>query len=313
MKFIQEFQNNDRVIGHYLCKQKQTLRTRADKSYYSLRLQDKTGIIEAKVWEITGDIQDFEEGDYIKVDGLVHTYMSELQMKVSKIRKSEPGECDPADYIPSTSKDIGQLYSQIVDYINSIENGYIKGMMENIIIRNEEIAQAFKIRSAAKSMHHSFMGGLLEHTVTVVQICDFLSGIYPEADRDILISGAILHDIGKIYELSDFPLNDYTDDGRLLGHVIIGASIVEKAAGEIPGFPHTLAVLLRHCVLSHHGEYEFGSPKRPKILEALILHAADNMDAKVKAFQDSIAVSPGTWTGFHKMFERYLRKTDYEK
>jgi len=311
LKFIQDFKENDRIVGHYLCRQKQTLKSRAGKNYLSLRLQDRTGAVDAKVWDMNNDVQDFEEGDFIKIDGVVLTYNNELQMKIAKVRRSENGEYEAADYIPSTDKDIGQLFGQIKEYIGSIGNQYIRTLMENILTRNPDIASAFQIRSAARNLHHSYMGGLLEHTLAVVQICDFMSTQHPDADRDLLIAAAILHDIGKIYELSEFPLNEYTDDGQLLGHIVMGASLVEDEAAKIPGFPHGLATLLRHCVLAHHGEYEFGSPKRPKVLEAFILHCADNMDAKVKAFEEAIAGSQSTWLGFHKMFQRYLRKSDY--
>jgi 3'-5' exoribonuclease len=313
MRYIEDFKEDDHIVGHYLCKQKQNLKSRAGKTYLSLRLHDRTGQIDAKVWELNNDIQSFEERDFIKVDGIVLIYQNETQLKVTKIRRSQEGEYDPVNYIPSTDKDIETLYSQITDYIKSISNTYIRQMMENIIIKNENIASAFKSHSAAKNMHHSYMGGLLEHTLSVTQICDFMSTRYKYANRDILIATAILHDIGKIYELSAFPDNDYTDDGQLLGHIVMGADIIAEESGRIPGFPRQLRSMLRHAILAHHGEYEFGSPKKPKFIEAFILHCADNMDAKVRMFEEMIEGdnTQGSWVGYSKTLGRNIRKSDF--
>lgn len=312
VRYIEDFKEDDHIIGHYYCKQKQNLKSRAGKTYLSLKLQDKTGIIDAKVWDLNHEIQSFDENDFIKIDAVVLTYQNELQLKVSKIRKSQEGEFDPVNYIPCTDKDISSLYAQILDYIKSITNPFVRQLMENIFNR-ETVTTAFKSHSAAKNMHHNYMGGLIEHTFSVVQICDFMCARYKHVNRDILIATAILHDIGKIYELSEFPDNDYTDDGQLLGHIIMGADMVAEAAASIPQFPHELLSLLRHSILSHHGEYEYGSPKRPKTVEAFILHCADNMDAKIKMYEDSIDSdnTKGHWVGYHKMLARNIRKTDF--
>ncbi len=315
MKYIEDFKENDRIVDNYLCKQKQSLKSRAGKTYLSLKLQDKTGVIDAKVWDLTNDIQNFEENDFIKIDGTVLTYQNEYQLKINKIRKSQQGEYEPMDYIPCTDKDIPSLYNQIIDFIKSINNNFIRTLMNNILTNNETISEAFKNHSAAKNMHHSYMGGLIEHTLSVVQICDFMSGRYKFVNRDILIATAILHDIGKIYELSSFPDNDYTDDGQLLGHIIIGTELITKEADKIENFPHQLKSLLKHCILSHHGEYEYGSPKKPKTIEAFILHCADNMDAKIKVFEEAIQNdnTQGNWVGYHRMMQRNIRKSDYNE
>ncbi len=313
MKYIEDFKEDDRIIDHYLCKQKQNLKSRAGKTYLSLKLQDKTGTIDAKVWDLNNEIQSFEEQDYIKIDGLVLTYQNELQLKISKIRKSTPGEYDPVNYIPCTDKDIDALLGQIFDYVNSIQNTYIRRLMENILTKNPDVTEAFKTHSAAKNMHHSYMGGLLEHTLNVTQISEFLGARYKFVNRDILVACAILHDIGKIYELSPFPGNDYTDDGQMLGHIIIGSDMIKTEADKIEGFPHELLSLLRHCILSHHGEYEYGSPKKPKTMEAFILHCADNTDAKVRMLEEVLEAdnTQGYWVGYHRMLQRNIRKSDY--
>ncbi len=288
------------------------MKTRTGKTYYSLRLMDKTGQISAKVWELHNDIQSFEEGDMIKVDGTVLTYQSDLQLKIGKLRRSNEGEYDPMDYIQCTDKDMGALYSQVTEMINTVTNHYLKKLLENILINNSEIVALFKTHSAAKHMHHSYMGGLLEHSLSVTQICDFMSGRYKYINRDLLITSALLHDIGKVYELSRLPENDYTDEGQMLGHIFIGAEMITAETAKIENFPRELANLLKHSILSHHGELEFGSPKVPNTIEAFLLHCADNMDAKLKTFEESIDrdSTPGHWVGYQKTLGRYVRKSD---
>lgn len=313
MRYISDLKIDETVVEHYLCKKKQTLKSRAGKNYLSLLLQDKTGTINAKVWELNNQIQSFEENDFIKIDGTVLSYQNEPQLNIRKIRRSEEGEYNPMDYIPSTDKNIEELYKKIVNIINSLENQYIKILLENIYIKNNELRERFKIHSAAKSMHHSYMGGLLEHSLSICEIFDFLSKHYSNVNRDILIASALLHDVGKMFELSPFPDNDYTDDGQLLGHIIIGTELVTKETNKIENFPHQLKSLLKHSIISHHGEYEFGSPKRPKTIEAFILHCADELDAKVKMYEDAILAdnTNGNWVGYHKMLARNIRKTTF--
>jgi 3'-5' exoribonuclease len=314
MRFIGDFKANDRIIDHYLCKQKQSLKTRTGKTYLSLKLQDKTGIIDGKVWEMNNDIQSFDENDFIKIDGVVLTYQNDLQIKINKIRRSKPGEYDPVNYIPRTNKDIDQMYKQIVDYVKSIGNPYIHQLLQNLLVDNHTIVEAFKSHSAAKNMHHSFYGGLLEHTLSVTQICDFMSTRYKHVNRDLLLSTAMLHDLGKIYELSPFPDNDYTDEGQLLGHIVICADMVGEEADKIEGFPTRLKLLKQHSILAHHGEYEYGSPKLPKTIEAFILHCADNMDAKLKMFEDTLdnaSNGKSGWSAFNKALARNITDSGF--
>lgn len=313
MRYIEDFREDERIVGHYLCKQKNSLKSRAGKTYLSLKLQDKTGIIDAKVWELSNEIQSFEENDYIKVDGLIVTFQNDLQMKVAKVRRSQEGEYDPADYVPRTDKDVGLLYNDFLGYINSIKDAHIKRLLESIFLEDPVISDGFKTHSAAKQMHHNYMGGLLEHTVAVAKICEFLSETYEFVNRDLLIAGALLHDVGKVVELSAFPVNDYTDEGQLIGHIVTGSELVGKHAAKIEGFPPQLELLIKHMLLAHHGVYEFGSPKLPKTIEAFLLNMADDLDAKIKMFEDAVVKdnTSGMWVGYHKMFARNLRKSDY--
>jgi 3'-5' exoribonuclease len=289
------------------------MKSKSGKAYLSLTLGDKTGTINAKVWELNRNIQAFEEGDFIKIDASVIVYNNDLQLNVRKIRKASEGEYDPAEYIPSTEKDINQLQETLISLVNSVENTYIKQLLKNVFINNTEIANEFKIHTAAKSMHHNYLGGLLEHTISVAQISDFLCSHYDNVNRDIVIASALLHDISKLYELSEFPNIDYTDDGELLGHIVMGSEFIGKEADKIEGFPHKLRSLLQHCILAHHGEFEYGSPKLPKTMEAFILHVADDTDAKVKMFETAIKESnnTGSWVGYNKILQRNIRKTEF--
>ena len=313
MRYINELREGETVVGHYLCKSKQTLKSRAGKSYYSLKLQDKTGLLDGKVWDLNNEIKSFEENDFIKIEGTVLIYNNEPQINIRRIRKSQEGEYNPMDYIPSTDKDTEEMYKKLMGYISSVNDKYIKALLNQIFMKNDFVLQNLKKHSAARTLHHGYLGGLLEHTLSVTEICDFMSGRYKKVNRDILICTAMLHDIGKIYELSQFPVNEYTDDGQLLGHIFIGAEMVHDAASKIEGFPKNLESLIKHNILAHHGEYEYGSPELPKTIEAFILHCADNMDAKVKAFEEAVesGSNQGNWIGYNKMLQRNIRKTDY--
>jgi len=312
MRFIEEIRENETVVEHYLCKQRTLGKTKAGKPFLSLLLMDKTGTVSAKVWELNSQIQDFAEKDFVKIEATASLYQGEMQLRVTRLRKSEDGEYNPSDYVPTTDMDVDDILSQIEALIRSISSTPIRRVVESILLENEEIAKAFRIRSAAKSMHHSYLGGLAEHTLSVAQKCEFACTQYPAANRDLLLAAALLHDVAKVFELSDFPENDYTDEGQLLGHIYIGAELVSKAAMRIPGFPAEIELNLKHCILSHHGEFEFGAPVLPKTLEAFILHCCDNMDAKVKLFAETLEAdkSQGIWAGYNRVLARNIRKTE---
>ena len=314
MKYINELHEGENIIEHYLCKSRQTMKSRNGKNYLSLKLQDKTGMVDAKVWDLNNDIQSFQENDFIKVDAFVTTFNNELQLNVKRIRRSREGEYDPADFVPSTDKNIDEMYDQLMGYIKTMKNPYLKKLLEEIFLRHPVISKEFKYHSAAKAMHHSFRGGLVEHTLSVTQLCDFLAPRYNYVNRDILVASAMLHDVGKVLELSDFPTNDYTDDGLLLGHLILGSELIRDAAAKIDGFPKRLESLMKHCMLSHHGEYEYGSPKLPSTPEAFLLHCADNLDAKTKMIEEALAAdsTQGHWAGYNRMLQRNLSRSDFE-
>lgn len=313
MRYLKDIRDGEQIIGHYLCKQKQNLKSRNGKPYISLKLQDKTGFVDGKIWDINCDIDEFEENSFVKIDGVVSVYQGEYQINIRRLRLSMEGEYDPMDYIPCTDQDIERMLEKLKIYIDKVENIYLKKLLQSFFLSDAEFLNKFIHHSAAKSVHHSYMGGLLEHTLTVVSIAEFLASKYKQVNKDLVIAGAMLHDVGKIKELSDFPSNDYTDSGQLLGHIVMGAEMVGEKIKKISDFPESLELLIKHCILAHHGEFEFGSPKRPKIIEAMIIHCADNSDAKIKLFEESIQADSfqGEWVGYNRMLGRNIRKSDF--
>ena len=282
MKFIETLREGMHVSGVYLCKTRQIALTKTGKEYGSLTLQDKTGTADAKIWELgSPGISDFNAMDYVFVDADVTVFQGNIQLNVKRIRRADEGEYVPADYLPVTGKDIKQMYHELNQYITTIRNEHLRKLAAGFFVQDAAFAKVFASHSAAKSVHHSFVGGLLEHTLSVVKLCDFFCKQYPLLNRDLLLVAAMFHDIGKTKELSVFPENDYTDEGQLIGHIIIGAQMVQEKINAMPGFPKKLENELIHCILAHHGELEYGSPKKPALIEALALNLADNADAKM--------------------------------
>lgn len=312
MKYIKDLKDGDRVSDIYLCKHKQAAVTKNGKAYDNVILQDKTGTIDAKVWDPNSPgIGDFEAMDYVEIMGDVSVFNGALQLSIKRARLCREGEYNPGDYLPVTSKDITQMYNQILAYINSVENTYLKRLLEMFFVEDEKFISDFKKSSAAKTVHHGFVGGLLEHTLSVTNMCNYYCQAYPVLKRDLLIAAAICHDIGKVTELSQFPLNDYTDEGQFLGHIVIGTEMVGEKIRSIDGFPPILASELKHCILSHHGEYEYGSPKKPAIVEAVALNFADNTDAKMQTFTELLQNSndPSAWQGFNRLLDSNVKGT----
>ena len=287
MKYIESLREGERINEIYLCKVKQSALTKAGKPYDNLILQDKTGTLDAKIWEPGSvGIDEFDSLDYIAVMGDITSFQGNLQLNVKRVRKVQEGEYDPKDYLPVSKKDIDGMYTELLGLIAS-----------------------------AKSVHHGFVGGLLEHTLSVTKNCDYFAATYPILNRDLIVSAAIFHDIGKLEELSTFPENDYTDEGQLLGHIMIGAEMVGERIRTIPGFPKGTANELKHCILAHHGELEYGSPKKPALAEALALSFADNIDAKMETIREIFASVPENnleWQGYNRLLESNIRRSGRE-
>lgn len=311
MYYIGELREGEMINSIYLCKQKQTLQTKAGKNYYSMILQDKTGTIDAKVWDLNNGIAHFEAMDYIAINAQVVSFQNNLQLNVKQVRKAQEGEYDIADYMPTSEFDIEAMYKELVQVIQSVKDTYLHQLLENVFVKDTAFVKKFKTHSAAKAIHHGFMGGLLQHSLAVAKLCDFYAAQYPVLNRDLLITAAICHDIGKVDELSEFPENDYTDEGQLVGHIVMGAMMIDARIKEIEGFPVKLGNELKHCILSHHGELEYGSPKKPALIEAVALSFADNTDAKIQTFTEELKgkETDGAWLGFNRLFESNIRAT----
>lgn len=312
MRYISELHEGETISITYLCKNKQMLKTKAGKTYCSLSLQDKTGLLDAKIWEMSNAIENFEAMDFIHVDGQLTCFQGSLQLNVRRIRRAQEGEYDPADYIPTSKRDIKEMFGELLTYVNSIQNPYLSKLTKSFFVEDKEFQKAFMYHSAAKSVHHSFMGGLVEHTLGVTKLSDYLASNYPFLNRDLLITAAMFHDIGKTVELSNFPENDYTDDGQLLGHIYIGTEMIGERIRTIPNFPHKLSAQLRHCILAHHGELDYGSPKKPATAEALALSYADNTDAKLQTVREVLESGDEKqeWLGYNRFFESNIRRSE---
>ena len=312
MKFIETLREGEKVGDIYLCKYKQAAVTKNGQAYENVILQDKTGIIDAKIWDPDSQgIDDFSAMDYVDIVGDVTNFQGALQLNIKRARRAREGEYNPEDYLPVSDRDIDEMYEELMGYATKVENEYLKKLISVYFKDNEGFIKAFKFHSAAKSVHHGFVGGLLEHTLGVVKLCDFYVKQYPILNRDLLFTAALFHDVGKMRELSTFPENDYTDDGQLLGHIYMGAELVGATARRIPGFPKKLSGELMHCILAHHGELEYGSPKKPALVEALALNFADNTDAKMQTFKEAVkgAGDNNEWLGYNRLFESNIRKT----
>lgn len=311
MRFIADLREGDHISSIYLCKNKQNLKTKAGKSYYSMLLQDKTGTLDAKVWDLNNGIEHFESMDFIKVDGLITSFQGALQVNVRRVRRTQEQEYDIRDYLPTSRFDIEEMMKELVEIIQTIKNPYLKTLLDSFFVKDKEFIKSFKAHSAAKSVHHGFVGGLLEHTLSVTKLCDFYCKRYPILNRDLLLTAAMCHDIGKTTELSLFPENDYTDEGQLIGHIVKGTEMIHDRIRDIPNFPQVLANELKHCILAHHGELEYGSPKKPALVEALALNLADNTDAKMETMTEFFAgaMDGSEWIGYNRLFESNIRRT----
>ena len=312
MRFLNELHEGDRISGIYLCKQKQPAVTKNGKPYENIILQDKTGIMDGKIWDPNSlGIDDFDALDYIEVMGDVTSFAGAMQLNIKRVRKAGEGEYNPADYLPVSENSTDDMYAQLTAMIGTVKNMYLNTLLKKLFVEDKEFIKSFEEHSAAKTVHHGFVGGLMEHTLSVAKLCDYMAGAYPVIKRDMLITAALLHDVGKTRELSSFPMNDYTDEGQLLGHIMIGAEMVGERTRQIPGFPVKLGNELKHCILAHHGELEYGSPKKPALLEAIALNFADNTDAHMQTMIEALKAAGDNqgWLGYNRLFESNIRKT----
>lgn len=308
--FIADLLDGQPVTSYFLAKQIQVRQRRTGEPYLSLVLADRSGEVPAVMWEgVDESVRSLSDGDIVKVQGVLGAYHGEPQLTVTRARKANPEEVSPDDYLPRSDSDPAVMLAALDQAVEGIGEPHLRQLLREFLA-DPTTRAAVAAAPAAKAIHHAVLGGLLEHTVSVVGLCRLLADYYPSVNRDLLVTAAILHDVGKIKELTWDRVFDYTDPGRLLGHITLGALMVEERIRAIPDFPAVLATSLLHCILSHHGELEWGSPKRPKTLEAIVLHYAENLDGKVNSFLNFAKRSPDPqhpgWTVFNKALDRYL-------
>jgi 3'-5' exoribonuclease len=309
MQTIASLKEGDWVEEIYLVTQKQVSTAKNGVTYLSLRLSDKTGDIDGKLWDNADEVaRRFEREDFVRVKGMAANYQGAMQIKMKSLDRIDDSRVDLSNFIQVSPRNIDEMLRELTGFLEAVGSGYIRQLLLSFL-NDRDFMEAFKRAPAAKTLHHNYLGGLLEHVVELIGLATDVARHFPSADKDLLTAGAFLHDIGKVRELSVRKSIEYTTEGKLIGHISLGYEMMAEKMKTIPGFPDELAMLLKHMMLSHHGEYEFGSPKRPKIQEAMIINYLDDLSAKINNFDATLkkeSTGEGEWTNFSKMHERYL-------
>lgn len=308
-QWVNDIREEDKVKGLYLVKAKKLGTTKRGDPFLILTLADRTGDIETRVWDRAEELASlFNEGDVLDVEGKADQYRNQIQLVLSDLKKADD-DFDLSLFMEDSPKSVSEMVSGLKKILKKIENRHLKSLIDRFF-SDRQFMEAFRKAPAAKNFHHAYRGGLIEHTLSVCEMALSVANQYPELDRDVLLAGAFLHDIGKIKEFTAGFNIDYTDEGRLVGHLVMGVSMLEEKLQTMKGFPEDLALRLKHLIMSHHGQFDFGSPKRPKFLEALALNLADDLDAKIKGIGNFLEKDQkeGSWTDYNRMFERYFFK-----
>jgi 3'-5' exoribonuclease len=303
---------NKPIVSSFLVTSKQVKSKKSGEPYLDLMLADRTGQISAKMWDNIGDIEEsFGQDSVIKVKGVINKYNQRWQLTIHKLRKMDEAEVDFSDFLPKTDKNIDELWQNVGEFVASIQDHDLRALLK-AFMADPKIAAGYKSAPAAKTLHHAFIGGLLDHVCSLFRSCDLILRNYPFVNRDLVLTGVFLHDIGKIYELNYARSFGYTTDGQLRGHMIIELEMLHEKVREVPGFPEPLKTLVEHLIISHHGQYEFGSPKLPMFPEALLLHYMDDLDSKLESMRanfDREAESESPWTSYNPSLGRPLLNT----
>ena len=305
-------QENKVITSTFVVVSKQVKPKKSGEPYLALTLGDRTGQLESKMWDNVEEVLNaFEQDDFLKVKGLINKYKNRFQLTIHKLRRLGDSEIDYSDYLPKTTKNVDELWQTLVNYVAGFEEPHLKALIQ-AFMADPEIAQAYRNAPAAKTLHHAYIGGLLDHVVSLFRACDLICRNYPQVNRDLVLAGAFLHDVGKIHELTYNRSFSYSTRGQLLGHMIIELEMLQAKLIFIPDFPAELKTLLEHLIISHHGEYEFGSPKLPMFPEALLLHYMDDLDSKMESMRalfEREGDSENPWTGYSPSLGRPLLNT----
>jgi 3'-5' exoribonuclease len=310
-QFVAEIKDRDSVNSVFLVKDKIMAMAKNGKPYMNLRFMDKSGEVDAKIWDNV-DVLDklFEKDDFVRVRGKASVYLNKMQVVVAEIAKVAEEEVNLADFLPESPRSIDEMKQELSAVVAAIANPHLRGLMETFLA-DGPLMELYCKAPAAKGMHHVYLGGLLEHSLALVKLVKSIVPLYDGINEELLVVAALLHDVGKIHEMSYERAFDYTDAGKLLGHITIGVELVEEKIRQVEEFPRELSLLLKHMLLSHHGQYEYGSPKRPKTIEATILNYLDDMDSKINGIRAHIAketASTSRWTAHHRLYDRYFFK-----
>ncbi len=308
---VREIEPGQVATGTFLVQSKDVRQKKTGEPYLSLVLGDRTGELDAKMWDNVAEVMDtFERDDFVRVKGVLQIYNNRPQFTLHKLQRVADAAVDPADFFPASERDPAQMLAELREVVASMKNPHLRALVA-LFLDDQEIVRRYIKAPAAKFIHHAYLGGLLEHVLSVCRLCRLAASHYPSVDADLLLAGAVLHDIGKIYELSYERSFGYTSEGQLLGHILIGVRMVEEKLTQLPDFPPRLRTLLEHMILSHHGALEFGSPKVPLFPEALLLHYLDDLDSKMecmRALVDKDRQVEGDWTGYSQSLERMVLK-----
>ena len=310
-KCVADIKDRDLVDTVFLVKEKILAMAKNGKPYLTLKLMDKSGEVDAKVWDNADEVATlFDKNDFLAVRAKASVYLGKMQLILSSLKRVPEEEVDLADFLPETDRDINLMVEELRGLVASLGDPDLKRLLSAFFDDAELLAQ-FRVAPAAKGMHHVYLGGLLEHSLAVAKLVDALTPLYEGLNRDLLIAGALLHDVGKVREMTYLRAFDYSDEGKLIGHISIGVEMLQQRISSLPGFPAELGMLLKHMLLSHHGQYEYGSPKRPKTMEATILNYLDDLDSKINGIRTHFRKepdNPSRWTSYHRLYDRYFFK-----
>jgi 3'-5' exoribonuclease len=315
--FVSDIRDRTHVDSIFLVKEKITAVARNGKPYLTLHLMDKTGDVEGRVWEDVDTIGAlFEKDDFIRVRAKATVYLGKMQLIVSELSRVSDDQVRIADFLPEGDRDGLEMLAELSSLVESCADANLRSLL-HLFFNDAAFLELYRTAPAAKGMHHVYLGGLLEHSLAVARLVEQIMPLYPELNRDLLLTGALLHDVGKVREMTYLRSFDYTDEGKLVGHITIGVEMLHEKITAIEGFPVELALLLKHMILSHHGQYEFGSPKRPKTVEATVLNYLDDLDSKINGIRTHMRKEPASqsrWTAYHRLYDRYFfKKNGYEE
>jgi 3'-5' exoribonuclease len=309
--FVEEIRERDWVDSSFLVRDKIMAMAKNGKPYMTIRLADRTGDLEGRVWDRVDEFAGrFEKDDIVQVQGKASVYLGKMQLIIQDLDRLAEEDIDLAGFLPVAKKETGQLIAELRVKVEGLNDPHLRQLMDTLL-EDENFLRRYSTAPAAKAMHHVYLGGLLEHSLAVADLAEDICRRYPGIDRDLLITGALLHDVGKIAELCYERAFDYTDEGKLLGHIVMGVEMIEEKIRTLPGFPRQTTILLKHMLLSHHGQYEYGSPKRPKTMEAVILNFIDDLDSKingVRTHMEKELENSSSWTSYHRFYDRYFFK-----